>query len=45
VRDVATSKYHLFWRTLKRNGISVPFTATVMDGDVVTVRTEAVDES
>jgi hypothetical protein len=26
VLDVATSKYHLFWRTTKRNGISVvPF--------------------
>lgn len=38
VRDVATSKYHLFWRTTKRNGISViPFTTTVVDGDTVTV--------
>jgi hypothetical protein len=38
VRDVATSKYHLFWRTTKRNGISVlPFTTRVMDGDTVTV--------
>ena len=39
VRDVATSKYHLFWRTTKRNGISVnPFTTTVVDGDTVTVK-------
>ncbi len=38
VRDVATSKYHLFWRTTKRNGISViPFTTTVVEGDTVTV--------
>ena len=38
VRDVATSKYHLFWRTTKRNGISViPFTTTVEGGDTVTV--------
>lgn len=38
VRDVATYKYHLFWRTTKRNGISViPFTTTVVDGDIVTV--------
>jgi Ser/Thr protein kinase RdoA (MazF antagonist) len=44
VRDVATSEYHLFWRTLKRNGIPVPFTARVKDGDTVTVATEIVDE-
>jgi hypothetical protein len=38
VRDVATSKYHLFWRTTKRNGIRViPFTTTVVDGDTVSV--------
>jgi hypothetical protein len=38
VRDVATSKYSLFRRTTKRNGISViPFTTTVVDGDTVTV--------
>ena len=38
VRDVATSKYHLFWRTVKRNGISViPFTTEVVDGDTVAV--------
>ena len=38
VRDVATSKYSLFRRTTKRNGISViPFTTAVVDGDTVTV--------
>lgn len=38
VRDVATSKYYLFGRTTRRNGISVvPFTTRVMDGDTVTV--------
>jgi hypothetical protein len=41
VRDVATSQYHLFWRTTKRNGISVvPFTTTVVDGDTVTIENE-----
>jgi hypothetical protein len=41
VRDVATSKYHLFWRTTKRNGISVvPFTTRVVDGDTVNVESE-----
>ena len=41
VRDVATSKYHLFWRTAKRNGISVvPFTKEVVEGDTVTVENE-----
>jgi len=41
VRDVATSKYHLFWQTTKRNGTSViPFTTTVVDGDTVTVESE-----
>jgi hypothetical protein len=40
VRDVATSGYHLFWRTLKRNGTAAPFTARVIDGDTVTVATE-----
>ena len=35
VRDVATSEYHLFWRTVNRNGISVvPFTSGVADGEV-----------
>jgi len=38
VRDIATSKYHLFWRTTKQNGMSViPFTARVVDSDTVTV--------
>ena len=41
VRDVATSKYHLFRRTTKKNGISViPFTTEVMDGDIVIVESE-----
>ena len=41
VRDVATSKYHLFRRTTKRNGISViPFTTEVVDGDIVIVESE-----
>jgi hypothetical protein len=40
VRDVATSEYHLFWRTLKRNGMSVPFTAKVSEGDIVTIEEE-----
>jgi hypothetical protein len=41
VRDVATSKYHLFHRTTKRNGINVvPFTAEVADGDTVTLESE-----
>ncbi len=38
VRDVVTSKYHLFRRTTKRNGIRVvPFTTEIGDGDTVTV--------
>jgi len=41
VRDVVTSKYHLFWRTTRRNGINViPFTTEVVDGDTVTVESE-----
>lgn len=41
VRDVATSQYHLFWRTTKRNGVDViPFTTRVEDGDTVTVERE-----
>ena len=40
-RDVATSKYHLFWRTVKRNGVKVaPFTTRVVDGDLVTMESE-----
>ena len=38
VRDVATTRYDLFGRTTKRNGITVvPFTTEVVDGDTVTV--------
>ena len=38
VRDVATSKYDLFWQTTKRNGTIVdPFTTKVTDGDTVTI--------
>ncbi len=38
VRDVATSKYDLFWQTTKRNGTIVdPFTTNVSDGDTVTI--------
>jgi hypothetical protein len=41
VRDVATSKYHLFWRTTKRNGIIVvPFTTEVMEGDTVSIEND-----
>jgi len=37
----ATSKYHLFRRTTKRNGVSVvPFTTEVVEGDMVTVESE-----
>jgi hypothetical protein len=38
VRDVAASKYDLFWQTTKRNGTIVdPFTTKVSDGDTVTI--------
>jgi len=41
VRDVATSKCHLFRRTTKRNGITVdPFTTEVANGDTVTIESE-----
>lgn len=41
VRDVATSQYHLFWRTTKKNGIGViAFTTKVVDGDTVTIESE-----
>ena len=41
VRDVATSKYHLFRRTTKRKGITAdPFTTEVANGDTVTVECE-----
>jgi hypothetical protein len=40
-RDVATARYHLFWRTVKRNGvIIVPFSTRVTDGDLVTVESK-----
>ena len=38
VRDVVTYKYHLFWRIKRRNNLAVsPFTATVVEGDTVTI--------
>lgn len=45
VRDVATSKYHLFWRTVKRNGSVVLLTERVLPGDTVAVEDETVNES
>ena len=44
VRDVATSKYDLFWRTVKRNGSVVPLTERVLPGDTVAVEDETVHE-
>ncbi len=44
VADVASSKYELFWRTLKKNGKIVPLTEGIRNGDVVTVEDEPVDE-
>jgi len=44
VRDVATSRCDLFWRTIKKNGTTVPFSASVRDGDIVTVESERIDE-
>jgi hypothetical protein len=44
VRDVATSKYSLFSRTLKKNGSIVPLTERVLPGDTVLVEDEAVHE-
>lgn len=44
VRDVATSRCDLFWRTIKKNGTAVPFTASVRDGDIVAVASERIDE-
>jgi len=41
VRDVATSKCHLFRRTTKYNGITVdPFTTEVAIGDTVSIESE-----
>lgn len=45
VRDVATSSYDLFWRTLKRNGSLVPLSERVFAGDVVTVEDQTVHGS
>jgi len=45
VRDVATSKYDLFWRTVKKNGSVVPLTDRVLPGDTVAVEDESVNES
>jgi hypothetical protein len=36
-RDIATAEYGLFCRILKRNGDTIPLTARVKDGDVVSV--------
>jgi len=44
VRDVATSKYSLFSRKLKKNGSIVPLTERVLPGDTVLVEDEAVHE-
>jgi hypothetical protein len=44
VRDVATSKYSLLWRTLKKNETIVSYTERVMPGDTVTVSDETVHE-
>ena len=45
VRDVATSKYDLYWRTTNRNGTIVdPFTTKVNDGDTVTIEEMAVHD-
>jgi hypothetical protein len=41
VRDVATSRCHLFRRITKRNGTTVDaFTTEVANGDTVTVESE-----
>jgi hypothetical protein len=45
VRDVASSKYDLFWRTVKRNGLVVPLTERVFPGDTVAIEDESVHES
>jgi hypothetical protein len=44
VRDVATTKYDLFWRTLKRNGSIASGDERVLPGDTVAVEDEAVNE-
>lgn len=45
VRDVATEKYGLFGRTLKKNGSIVPLTEKVSPGDTVAVQDETLNES
>lgn len=45
VRDVATSRYDLFGRILKRNGSFVPFTERVFAGDIVAVEDEVANGS
>ena len=41
VRDVATYKYHLFWRITKRNDAIVsPFTTEVVEEDTVTIESK-----
>jgi len=42
-RDIAISKYGLFWRILKRNGDTVPLTAKVKGGDVVSVEERPIE--
>jgi len=44
VRDVATSKYDLFWRAVKRNGSIVPLTERVLPGDIVCVEDNIVND-
>jgi len=45
VRDVASSKYDLLWRTVKKNGSVVPLTEKVLPGDTVAVEDESVNDS
>jgi hypothetical protein len=45
VSDVATSKYDLFSRIVKRNGLAVPLTERVFPGDTVTVEDETASDS
>jgi len=43
VRDVATERYGLSWRILKKNGVLVPLTDGIREGDVVGVEDVPVD--
>ena len=43
VRDAATARYGLFWRTLKRNGDRVPFTQKIKHGDIVSVEEQPLE--